>query len=169
MWGVIAAWMICLASLSLHWPAVVLVVLLCCVAFFELASPAAWVAGARQNGGVNKQAVDSALEQGRRSPSTALAQAFHSVTERLRRGGSRRKTEELAMTRKGATAAAAASAAVGGAGKQSSSSTRTTAKVHNRSTFINFFVPKIVGNDLQQPQHQVSRRTSTYPCIMNTS
>lgn len=56
MWGVVAAWVVCLASLSLPWPGVTLVVLLCCVAVFELASPTAWVAAAaaRRTGGANK-------------------------------------------------------------------------------------------------------------------
>ncbi|CAM9501980.1 unnamed protein product [Ectocarpus sp. 6 AP-2014] len=53
MWVVVAAWVLCLASLSLPWPGYTLIVLLCCVAFFELASPAAWVATARGGGGNN--------------------------------------------------------------------------------------------------------------------
>lgn len=43
MWGVIAAWLVCLASLSLPWPGIIIVALLCCLALFELASPAAWL------------------------------------------------------------------------------------------------------------------------------
>lgn len=42
MWGAIAAWVACLASLSLPWPGVVLCAILCCLIFFEFASPAAW-------------------------------------------------------------------------------------------------------------------------------
>lgn len=94
VWGIIAAWLICLASLSLPWPGIVLVVLLCCVAFFELASPGG---GDRaKTGGVLCDAV-------RRSPSAAMAKAFHFMAERL--GGSRRgggKMEELATVEKDA-------------------------------------------------------------------
>ncbi|CAM9423220.1 unnamed protein product [Ectocarpus fasciculatus] len=63
MWVVVAAWVLCLASLSLPWPGYTLVILLCCVAFFELASPAAWVATARGGGGNNNPAAG-------RTPST---------------------------------------------------------------------------------------------------
>lgn len=63
MWVVVAAWVLCLASLSLPWPGYTLIVLLCCVAFFELASPAAWVATARGGGGNNPAAAG-------RTPST---------------------------------------------------------------------------------------------------
>ncbi|CAB1120998.1 unnamed protein product [Ectocarpus sp. CCAP 1310/34] len=62
MWVVVAAWVLCLASLSLPWPGYTLIVLLCCVAFFELASPTAWVATAR--GGGNNPAAAG------RTPST---------------------------------------------------------------------------------------------------
>ena len=61
--------------------------LLCCVAFFELASPGG---GDGAKAGVLCDAV-------RRSPSAAMVNAFHSMAERL--GGSRRsagKMEELA-------------------------------------------------------------------------
>lgn len=117
MWGVVAAWAVCLASLSLPWPGVTLVVLLCCVAFFELASPAAaWVGkgrgypppstieemGDKRNKDTSTAAiapaaaVDTTVSAAgvgvvarRRSPSAALAAAFHFLASRLRaRAGS---------------------------------------------------------------------------------
>lgn len=87
VWGIIAAWLICLASLSLPWPGIVLVVLLCCVAFFELASP----------GGSDRAKTGVLCDAVRRSPSAAMTKAFHFMAERL--GGTRRgggKMEELA-------------------------------------------------------------------------
>lgn len=52
MWGAIAAWVACLASVSLPWPGVVLCVMLCCLIYFECASPAAW---SNKRRGVNTQ------------------------------------------------------------------------------------------------------------------
>ena len=94
VWGIIAAWLICLASLSLPWPGIVLVVLLCFVAFFELASPSSGSSGGDgAKAGVLCEAV-------RRSPSAAVAKAFHFMAERL--GGSRKggggEMEELATS-----------------------------------------------------------------------
>ncbi|CAM9687910.1 unnamed protein product [Ectocarpus sp. 4 AP-2014] len=75
MWVVVAAWVLCLASLSLPWPGYTLIVLLCCVAFFELASPAAWVATAR--GGGTKPAAaartPSTIEMSDTRKATAIA------------------------------------------------------------------------------------------------
>lgn len=89
MWVVLAASLICMASLSLPWQGFALVVLLCCVAFFELASPAAWVV-IRQNH--NSRGTKPSLEGPSgvgwsSSPLTAMSRAFHGATERLRGGG----------------------------------------------------------------------------------
>ncbi|CAM9699077.1 unnamed protein product, partial [Scytosiphon promiscuus] len=125
MWGVVAAWVVCLASLSLPWPGLTLVVLLCCVAVFELASPTAWVTAAARRG-ANKPAPGSNLEEmtvgqrrtggaaaaaavapssdagvppSRRTPSAALAGVFRFVADRLRVGGrDGNEMEEVGMT-----------------------------------------------------------------------
>lgn len=99
MWVVLAASLICLASLSLPWQGLALVVLLCCVAFFELASPAAWVViRQHHNSRGTKSGASAASLEGPSgagwsgSPLTAISRAFHGATERLR-GGSGDETE----------------------------------------------------------------------------
>lgn len=121
VWGVVAAWVVCLASLSLPWPGATLVVLLCCVAFFELAS--AWVG----KGGtppapstleeMSDRRTDPAAAVGappaaaaavarRWSPSAALAAAFQFLAGRLRlRAGWRGGLEEVGVTAVGGGAA----------------------------------------------------------------
>lgn len=124
MWGVVAAWVVCLASLSLPWPGVTLVVLLCCVAFFELASPAAaWVGKGRGHPPPStieemsdKRKDTSAAAAGapaaaaaagggvvarRRSPSAALAAAFHFLAGRLRSRAGSGGLEEVGVTAAG--------------------------------------------------------------------
>lgn len=39
MWVVLLAWVVCLASLSLPWPGIIIVASVCCLAFFEFAGP----------------------------------------------------------------------------------------------------------------------------------
>lgn len=41
MWVVLLAWVVCLASLSLPWPGIIIVASVCCLAFFEFAGPLA--------------------------------------------------------------------------------------------------------------------------------
>lgn len=94
MWGVAAAWMVCLASLSLPWPGATLVVLLCCVAFFELASPTTWVGLGKgltppstieEMTDKRQAAAADGVVPGRRS--SPVVAAFHFLAGRLRLGG----------------------------------------------------------------------------------
>lgn len=110
----VIAWVICLASLSYGpWP-VTLVVLLCCVAFFELASPAAaWVGKGRgppppstieemkdMTAAAGAPAA-APVARGRRSPSAALAAAFHFLAGRLRARTGSGGLEEVGVTAAG--------------------------------------------------------------------
>lgn len=120
MWGVVAAWVVCLASFSLPSPGATLIVLLCCVAFFELAS--AWVG----KGGtppapstleemsdrrtdppaVGAPPAAAAAVARRWPPSAALAAAFQFLAGRLRlRAGWRGGLEEVGVTAAGGGAA----------------------------------------------------------------
>lgn len=134
MWGVVAAWVVCLASLSLPWPGVTLVVLLCCVAIFELASPAAtWVGKGRGHppstieemsdkrkdttaaaaAGAPAAAGVGGVVARRWPPSAALAAAFHFLAGRLRDRAGSRGLEEVGVT----------AAGVGGIGEEGAPAT----------------------------------------------
>lgn len=155
MWGAVAAWLICLASLSLPWPGIILVVLLCCVAFFELASPlkGGGIGNTNDNGhaaatGAHAGAVPTSTASKGRSlslranPSAALAEAFQLLTERLRgRVGSGGRMEELGVSMVGGATADGDSGGgyggvngVGGQHPSSSSSTSPNTQVRFRST-----------------------------------
>lgn len=140
---VVAGWMVCLVSLSLPWPGVALVVMLCCVVFFELAS--AWVgkggtpkppstleemddqrrepaAAAAAAAAVAAPSATTAGPVARRwSPSAALSAAFHFLAGRLPlRAGWRGGLEEVGVTADGGGGIPEAAAAPPTAGRSKS-------------------------------------------------
>lgn len=129
--------MVCLAFLSLPWPGATLVVLLCCVAFFEFASPTTWGGLGK---GLSPRCTIKEMDKGKAAPADAggaaadvvprrraspLVTAFHFLAGRLRigggGGGGEDGLEEVGVVLgsgegEGATSAAGAVAGVGAAG-----------------------------------------------------
>lgn len=93
MWGVIAAWVVCLASLSLPWPGIIIVALLCCLAFFELAGPTKWV----KKDGRNERAAGEVADKSwgvAWAPVVAVTRAFQDSVDALHRWRGRKVVEE---------------------------------------------------------------------------
>lgn len=93
MWGAVAAWVVCLASLWLPWPGIIIVALVCCLAFFELAGPTARAAA---KDGINRHTSQQARNWREgiiKAPAAAISRAYQAIAGalHLRRGGAQLK------------------------------------------------------------------------------